>query len=619
MSDASSDRSAFKERVASRFGLLPNFFCSARAAPELIERLWGFAEAAYLDNPAPSLFKERLFVFLSRFCSVRYCVVRHVGFLIGRGRPAGDASSAVNSVAEVLRLLRRPTPWNRDMESVYQRLVSREEPIADWPPQDTEMEDMLFACAAILFNEPARSAPAKVALIAAIGERKFEFLSGFLAFIRTAHYWTLLHPEIEVEDDMLALLSEHGDLARLLEQDSESERSEMGNRLFEELIALRELHERQELEKAKRALEEKDRQKDQFIAVLAHELRNPLAAIRAATDTLTLVGLGDQQAKRFHALVDRQTTAMTCMLEDLLDVSRVALGKVAISMEELDLCERVKGVVAEHAGHAYAAGLAIKMVLPRTPCHVRADAVRLDQVIGNLLSNAIKFTRPSGRIWFELNATDNEVVLRVTDTGVGFDREVTGRLFEPFFQAGAEATRGDRGLGLGLAISARLTELQGGRLSAASDGPGKGAVFSLALPRAYPRGASVGTEITSCTGSGRVLVVEDNDDVAKCVAELIETLGFDVEIAKDGREAVARAKAMIPKVILCDLDLAEGMDGCAVARACKSEPLLGAVRLIAASGYSRAREYENAKAAGFEQLLAKPITRKSLQALLLLG
>ena len=175
------------------------------------------------------------------------------------------------------------------MTLVYAHLENLAEPIETWPDSDEELEDSIFACAAVMFVEPARSERARHALIRAVGPRRFEFFSGCLAFIRTAHYWTVLHPEIESEDDMLSLLREQEELAKLLLGDSEADRCEMGERLFEELTALRDLHERQELEKAKQALEEKDRQKDQFIAVLAHELRNPLATIRASTDALALI------------------------------------------------------------------------------------------------------------------------------------------------------------------------------------------------------------------------------------------------------------------------------------------------------------------------------------------
>jgi hypothetical protein len=230
--------------VAKRFGLLPNFFRSAKAAPELIQQLWGFAKTGYLDNPMPSPFKERLFVWLSRFCPVRYCIMRHVGFLLGHGHPAGDATVMPQTLEEIVRLLARPTPWQRDMNEVYTRLEAPSSTVQSWPESGTEFEDVIFACAAVIFVEPARSERARKSLAKAVGARQFEFFCGCLAFIRTAHYWTLLHPEIETEDDMNLLLSQHEELEKLLLHDPEAGRAEMGQRLFGELTGLRDLHER---------------------------------------------------------------------------------------------------------------------------------------------------------------------------------------------------------------------------------------------------------------------------------------------------------------------------------------------------------------------------------------
>jgi hypothetical protein len=214
--------------------ILPDIFKSARAAPELLEPLWGFARAGYLNNPMPPVFKERLFVWLSRFCPMRYCMVRHVGFLLGEqhARPARDVRDATQTIDEILALLRRPTPWNRDMAPVYASLQAAAPQIDVWPAPGSAMEDGIFACAAIMFVEPARSESARQALVRALGLREYELLSGCLAFIRTAHYWTMLHPEIESEDDMVAFLRGHEELAHLLLDDPEAHRAEMGERIF---------------------------------------------------------------------------------------------------------------------------------------------------------------------------------------------------------------------------------------------------------------------------------------------------------------------------------------------------------------------------------------------------
>jgi hypothetical protein len=209
---------AFQRDVSRRFGLIPSFFMSAPDAPEILEKLWEFAKSAYLDNPIPSLFKERLFVFLSRFCQVRYCIVRHCGFLVGYGHSSGDASSAPQTIEQALRLLKLPPPWRRELEPVYSGLEALDAAI-DWPEPDSDAEDWMFAACALLFVPPTKSDRARQALRKAIGPKRFEYLLALLAFIRTAHYWTMVHPGLEIEDDVREMMSENKELATLLLQD----------------------------------------------------------------------------------------------------------------------------------------------------------------------------------------------------------------------------------------------------------------------------------------------------------------------------------------------------------------------------------------------------------------
>jgi signal transduction histidine kinase len=613
-----NSHAAFEAGVTRRFGILPNFFRSARTAPELIEQLWGFAKAGYLDNPMPSVFKERLFVWLSRYCPMRYCIVRHVGFLLGgeHGRAAGDESAQPQTLDEVITLLRRPSPWKRDMTLVY---ASLETPRfnGQWPAAGSQLEDDIFACAAVMFVEPARSDSARAALIRTLGERDYEFFSGCLAFIRTAHYWTMLHPEIESEVDMLALMRGHEELAQLLMEDSEADRSEMSERTFAELASLRELNERQELRKAKLALEEKDRQKDQFIAVLAHELRNPLGAIRTSAYALRRLNLQDDRAGPLVERVDRQTTAIARMLEDLLDASRIAFGKVSVRFESLDLRAFLREALDEQEPQARQAGLQLTAQIAEDTCYVNADRMRLRQVIDNLLSNAIKFTSAGGSVELILSIENDAAVVSVRDTGIGFESEFSERLFEPFVQQEQGRDRSAGGLGLGLAIAARLATLQNGSLTAWSPGIGRGAIFTLTIPVANPPtdNAINGTPAEQpCHRS--VLLVEDNKDLAEGFAELLRLHGAYVRVAYDGRSAIENALEAAPDIILCDLGLPGGMDGYAVARACRAEGSLRNVRLVAASGYSSSEDHAKATTAGFDSLMIKPLTEESLRKLI---
>lgn len=216
----------FEADVARRFGLIPNFFCTAASAPGLIEELWKFAKAAYLDSPLPPLFKERLFVHLSRFCEVRYCVVRHVGFLIGRGHPAGSAAAIPETVEQVIQLLERRVP---DAENFGDALVRLEAAwLSELPRPGTPLEADLFDALTVMFVTPRQSRRAREVVRAAVGDTTFEMLVAYLAFVRTAHFWTEMHPELAFEADCALMLSQHPRLAELVLGPSEADHVRSG-------------------------------------------------------------------------------------------------------------------------------------------------------------------------------------------------------------------------------------------------------------------------------------------------------------------------------------------------------------------------------------------------------
>jgi CheY-like chemotaxis protein len=399
-------------------------------------------------------------------------------------------------------------------------------------------------------------------------------------------------------------------------EDPEADRSEMSERMFGELARLRELNEREELQKAKQTLEEKDRQKDQFIAVLAHELRNPLGAIRTAAYALRRLDLQDNRAGPLVERVERQTTAMARMLEDLLDASRIAFGKVSVQLEPFDLRGLLTDALDEQESHARQAGLQLITQVTEETCMVNGDRVRLRQIVDNLLSNAIKFTPAGGSVELTLALENDSAVVSLRDTGIGFESSFAEKLFEPFVQHEQGRDRSAGGLGLGLAIAARLAHLQSGSLTATSPGVGRGALFTLTIPIA-PRinDSPVDGGSVERFSPKSVLVVEDNKDLADGVAELLRLHGVFVRLAHDGPSAIKSALEAVPDIILCDLGLPGGMDGFAVARACRAEPSLRNVRLVAASGYSSAEDHANAATAGFESLMIKPLTEESMRRL----
>ena len=230
-------RAAFEREVSEALGMVPSFFCSASAAPGLIEELWAFARSAYIGSPLPSLLKERLLVYLSRFCEVRYCIVRHVGFLIGKGRPAGDPKAKPQTVEEVIALLRRPLPDANALENVFARLESHEQP-RDIPEPGTQAEHDLFDALTVIFLEPLRWERAREAVRRMVGDGTFEILTAFLAFVRIVHYWAETHPQLAIEPDMLSLLEKHDELARLLLDPSDAERVKAGVALRQALAEL---------------------------------------------------------------------------------------------------------------------------------------------------------------------------------------------------------------------------------------------------------------------------------------------------------------------------------------------------------------------------------------------
>jgi PAS domain S-box-containing protein len=230
-------RAAFEREVSGCFGVMPNFFCSAAAAPGLIEELWAFAKSAYIDSPLPSLFKERLFVHLSRFCEVRYCIIRHVGFLIGEGRPAGDPKARPETIEQVVTLLQRSLPDASALAGALARLESHEEP-REIPAPGTQAEFDLFDALTVMFLEPLRWGRAREAVQRAVGNNAFEVLTAFLAFVRTAHYWTETHPELAIDPDMLSVLAKHDGLVRLLLDPSEAKGAKAGEALRQTLAEL---------------------------------------------------------------------------------------------------------------------------------------------------------------------------------------------------------------------------------------------------------------------------------------------------------------------------------------------------------------------------------------------
>jgi PAS domain S-box-containing protein len=373
----------------------------------------------------------------------------------------------------------------------------------------------------------------------------------------------------------------------------------------------------EELRASEAALREADRQKNQFLAVLSHELRNPLAPIRNSLYLMQRAAPGSQQARHAQAVIERQTGHMARLIDDLLDVTRITRGKIRLQRQRLDLNDLAQRAIEDHRTLFLRSGVRLAVLpAPGGNVWIDGDRTRLAQVVGNLLQNAAKFTPHGGETIVSVRADPaaRQATLVIRDTGAGIEPELLPRLFRTFTQGDATLDRSKGGLGLGLALVKGLVEMHGGSVSAASGGSGEGATFTIHLPLAA---AATGLEplqpsVGSAGSPHRVLVIEDNDDAADTLREALELDAHVVEVAYSGREGIEKARAFHPEVVLCDIGLPE-MDGYEVARAMRADPELGRVGLVAVSGYAQPEDVAMSKEAGFDAHLAKPPSIEALE------
>jgi len=362
-------------------------------------------------------------------------------------------------------------------------------------------------------------------------------------------------------------------------------------------------------------LQEADRRKSEFIAVLSHELRNPLAAMRASLYVLEHGAATAEAALQAREAIDRQVEHLARMVDDLLDVTRIERDKIALQRKTLDLRALVRETVDDHRTHLEMTGVRIEMNLVDGPVYVNADPARIAQVAANLVSNAAKFTPPGGKATISVSVEgESRAVLRVVDTGIGIDPALLPKLFVPFMQADRTLDRAGGGLGLGLALVKGLVELHGGDVEARSAGAGKGTeiVVRLPLERVAAPVATAAAPSPSGGTKRRVLVIEDDPDVGEALRVALRLDQHDVVVARTGAEGIEAARRVRPDVVLCDIGL-PGLNGYEVARAFRADPDLATMFLVALSGYAQASDVARAKDAGFDYHLAKPTSIPKIQ------
>jgi PAS domain S-box-containing protein len=367
------------------------------------------------------------------------------------------------------------------------------------------------------------------------------------------------------------------------------------------------------------ALRDADRQKDNFIATLAHELRNPLAPIRNAVSLLRPRPADDPQIAWCRDVIDRQVGQMTHLLEDLLDVSRLARSQVQLRLETLAIATVIERAVEIARPAIDGGGHTLKTVVPTEPLLVRGDLTRLAQVFSNLLINAAKYTRERGLITLAAEARGDEVVVRVVDTGIGLSAEQMPQIFEMFGQLASALDRSQGGLGIGLSLARRLIEMHGGEIGAKSDGPGCGSEFTVRLPLAREVAAAEPVAAAAAPPRAgpvwRVLIADDLADSADTLALLFEETGHDVRVAYDGEQALAIGESFRPDIALLDLGMPK-LNGYEACRRLRATPWGRDITVVAQTGWGQSEDRRLSQDAGFDHHLVKPIDIDKLMTLL---
>ncbi len=367
------------------------------------------------------------------------------------------------------------------------------------------------------------------------------------------------------------------------------------------------------------ALRESDRRKDEFLAILAHELRNPLAPISNSVSILGSDRLPPQVRDEALHMMDRQVKQMVRLVDDLMDVSRITRGKIELKTETIDLAEVLQCAVEISRPHIVQFGHKLSLELPQSSVTLNADFTRLAQVFSNLLNNAAKYSPPGASIRLETEVHRDSVDIRVKDTGIGLRPEMLEHIFDMFAQVDDSLERSQGGLGVGLTLVKTLVEMHGGRITVHSDGLGKGSEFMVHLP-SIAGGDDTDTaeapQAPAATGTGlRILIVEDNEALAQTTGWMVEMLGHDYRLAGNGQEGLALAAEYRPNVVMMDIGL-PGMNGYDLCAAMRAEPHLTDTIFIAQTGWGQDEHRQRAREAGFHHHMVKPLYLEALEGLL---
>jgi PAS domain S-box-containing protein len=374
-----------------------------------------------------------------------------------------------------------------------------------------------------------------------------------------------------------------------------------------------------ELKKLHQQLQEADRRKDEFLATLAHELRNPLAPLRNALQIMRLAGDNKRAVEQALPVMERQLEQMVRLIDDLLDVSRIARNKLQLRKMRVELAEVVRHAVETARPLIESAGHELTLAQPAEPIYVDADAARLAQVFANLLNNAAKYTEREGRIWLTVQRESHDAVVTVKDTGIGIAADHLPHIFEMFAQVDHSLERSQGGLGIGLTLVKRLTEMHGGTVEAHSEGRHKGSEFIVRLPvdiaaSGQPQPSSVECECKAANPC-KVLIVDDNEDAASSMRTILLMMGHDARIAHDGLQAVEMASSFLPDVVLLDISLPK-LSGYEVVQRIRQQPWGKDMKLVAVTGWGQEEDKRRSKEVGFDYHVIKPVEPADVEELL---
>lgn len=585
-----------QREILDRFGFIPNMFATPGLSGPVREGFWQFAKASYLDLPLPSLLKERLCVVLARDRGCRYGLVRHVGFLLGYGHPAGDRHCAAQSEAEVLALLQSPpnSPAGRGAAiDLLERSADAPLPLPGEP-----LEFALFACCAALIVRPTDE-QAQAALRHAFGDARAEFLLAQLTFLRAADGWSRMHPGAGFEPDLHEMLAACPAIAAFL-----SER---------------------EVQRARaRAEREIDPQESAFISRLSHDLRNPVAAISAVSDMFNVVGVDDDRLLHACGILQRQTRKLGRMLDQLADSANLALGKISIEKHSVRLDDVLNRVKDDLAPQLRERGLtvAVQGALPEV-C-VQGSQARLFQLFHSVLDAvAQKAVAPTSVVLVAVAARGSiKVVIASGKEGALI------RQFHPHLDALMLTALRDEDPDLSLFSARVIAERHGGVLQALSGGV-QSVCYQIVLPleteaQAQEAAKAATQDAGDAQDAGaprekprtRVLAIEDNRDFAQLFRHMLEIMGCELDITADAGIGLSLAREIQPELIFCDLGLPGEMDGFAFARALRASKDLAHIPLVAVSGRNTPEDRQRALDAGFDRVCGKPVKFADISAAL---